>query len=177
MMRMIVVLVVILNLVRVDSTSAQNTYTEVTNLLNGLLKPHIHMNRVDYRSLTGSDTIALLRQILHGVDINDMDRDEVISLYINAYNFFVIASVLDHYPVSSVKEMPKFFTEKNHYIGKEAFSLDEIEAMALKMSSNDPRLHFVLVCGSMGCPRKLNRAMDAGTLNDQLEDLTKKTLM
>ncbi|MCH7989802.1 MAG: DUF547 domain-containing protein, partial [Planctomycetes bacterium] len=35
--------------------------------------------------------------------------------------------------------------------------------------TGDPRIHFAIVCASIGCPRLLNRAYTAGQVQEQLE--------
>ena len=101
------------------------------------------------------------------------------AFWINAYNAYTIRLVLDHYPVSSIKDIgskikipfvttpwaAKFFS-----IGGEKMSLDNIEHGTLRKNYNDPRIHFALVCASISCPRLRNEAYTAAALEKQLDD-------
>ena len=106
-------------------------------------------------------------------------KAEQMAFWINAYNAYTIRLVLDHYPVSSIKDIGskikipfvttpwaiKFFS-----IGGEKMSLDNIEHGILRKKYNDPRIHFALVCASMSCPSLRPEAYTAAKLASQLDD-------
>jgi hypothetical protein len=106
-------------------------------------------------------------------------KADQMAFWINAYNAYTIRLVLDHYPVSSIKDIGskikipfvttpwaiKFFS-----IGGEKMSLDNIEHGILRKKYNDPRIHFALVCASMSCPSLRPEAYTAAKLESQLDD-------
>ena len=48
-----------------------------------------------------------------------------------------------------------------------AYSLEQIEFEVLR-EMEEPRIHFAIVCASVGCPRLLNEAYAADKLDEQL---------
>ena len=103
-------------------------------------------------------------------------RNETLAFWINAYNAFTIKLILDNYPVKSIKDLnpsvsvifvntvwdKKFFS-----IGGDKMSLNNIEHGILR-KMNEPRMHFTIVCASVSCPKLLNTAYEAATLDNQL---------
>ncbi|MCP4040903.1 MAG: DUF547 domain-containing protein, partial [Gammaproteobacteria bacterium] len=50
-----------------------------------------------------------------------------------------------------------------------AYSLDHMEHVIMRQEIVEPRIHFVLVCASLGCPLLESRAFDAENLEQRLE--------
>ena len=75
---------------------------------------------------------------------------EKVAILINAYNAFIVADVLDRYPVDGVRSIPGVFTAESHAIGGGRYSLDEIEHTAVRLGGY--RVHAALVCASRSCP-------------------------
>lgn len=90
------------------------------------------------------------------------DDREKTALLINAYNAFAITTILDHYPVDSIRSIPGAFTGETHRIGGAAYSLDEIEHAAVRLGG--PAVHATLVCASRSCPPLDQRAFRAADL-------------
>jgi len=76
--------------------------------------------------------------------------DEKVAMLTNAYNAFIIAAVLERYPVDGIRSIPGAFTEKTHGIAGALHSLDEIEHTAVRLGGY--RVHATLVCASRSCP-------------------------
>lgn len=96
-------------------------------------------------------------------------KDDQLAFWINAYNAFVIADVLDDVrgKSKSVHEMEaQFFRTKKHRIGGGDLTLDEIEKNARDLK--DARVHFALVCASMSCPKLQQTAYSSEKLDYQL---------
>ena len=147
-----------------------------------LLKKYVTASgRVNYKGLKAdqqplNDYLALLSKTPPAAS---WSRPEQMAYWINAYNAYTIRLVLDHYPVTSIKDIGskikipfvttpwaiKFFS-----IGKEKMSLDNIEHGILRKKYNDPRIHFALVCASVSCPSLRNEAYMPAQLDRQLED-------
>lgn len=100
--------------------------------------------------------------------------------WINAYNAFTIALILEHYPIHSVMDVKTanpatwvngagFFEYPTKIFGGETLSLNKIEKTKLKGQFNDPRYHFGINCASIGCPPLLNRVYKAETLDADLD--------
>jgi hypothetical protein len=111
------------------------------------------------------------------------NKNTQLAFLINAYNAYTIELILTKYPdLKSIKDLGstfsspwkrKFFT----LLGEEK-SLDDIEHGMIRADGvfNEPRIHFVVNCASIGCPALRNEAITADKLEAQLEDSTKKFL-
>jgi hypothetical protein len=116
-------------------------------------------------------------------DYKGWPKNEQLAFLINAYNAYTIELILTKYPdLKSIKELgstlsspwkKKFFT----LLGEEKH-LDDIEHGMIRAEGvfNEPRIHFVVNCASIGCPALRNEAITADKLEAQLEDSTKKFL-
>ena len=153
-----------------------------------LLKKHVNAKGfVDYLGFKGDE--KEFNQYLELLSKNppaaNWSKAEQMAYWINAYNAYTIRLILDHYPVSSIKDIgskikiplvttpwaAKFFS-----IGGEKMSLDNIEHGILRKKYDDPRIHFALVCASISCPSLRNEAYTAEKLDRQLEDQGKDFL-
>jgi hypothetical protein len=99
------------------------------------------------------------------VDYNSIAKDSgfseyVQSFWINAYNAVTIDKVIKKKPKKSVRETfvpgvwtgTKFFTSREHIVAGKRLSQDDIEHEILRKQFKDPRIHFAIICASMGCP-------------------------
>lgn len=100
-----------------------------------------------------------------------------LAFWINAYNALTIKGVLDHYPTTSVRKIKLFggfFSRIKFQVGGRSYTLDNIEHDIIRYEFGDPRIHFALVCASIGCPILENRAFVSETLEKQLDNATAK---
>ncbi|MBI2923882.1 MAG: DUF547 domain-containing protein [Planctomycetes bacterium] len=104
------------------------------------------------------------------------EREDRLAWGINSYNAFVMKGVLDHYPISSVKDVGSvpegFFIQFAYPAGKDTWTLAHAESWV--RGFGDPRVHFALNCASIGCPRLPEEAFVPARLEEQLEQETKK---
>ena len=61
-------------------------------------------------------------------------------------------------------------------MGGVSITLNDIENKLLRAQFSDPRFHFVLVCGAMGCPPLISKAYRPSSLDSQLQQQTTKAL-
>lgn len=110
------------------------------------------------------------------------NKNEKLSFLINAYNALTVKLVIDHYPVESIKDIGSFF--RNSWkipfftlLGEEMF-LDHIEHKLIRGADDfsEPRIHFALVCASVGCPKLQAQAFTANRLDEMLEQGAKAFL-
>ncbi|MGB1206852.1 MAG: DUF547 domain-containing protein, partial [Chitinophagales bacterium] len=131
---------------------------------------------VDYQSLNENPQELLdLLIIVDNVNISEADKETKKAFYINAYNLCVIKSVVLEYPISSPKEVPFFFDAPQHKIAGKYMSLNEIEKFLLG-EYQDARLHFMLVCAALGCPKLANFAFFPEKIEEQITQQTHKVL-
>ncbi|MEG5042121.1 MULTISPECIES: DUF547 domain-containing protein [unclassified Microcoleus] len=138
--------------------------------------------RVNYRrwKAEGADVLRAWLESLADVDLADgTDADARLALWLNAYNAIAISQVLEVYPIASIR--PKvlgipnwlsfldFFTRSNTIIGGKKYSLNQIEHAILRPEFAEPRIHFALVCASVGCPLLRRGAYFPESVRTQLE--------
>ncbi len=111
---------------------------------------------------------------------SDISVPEQLATWINLYNALTISKVLNKYPIRSIQ--PKilgipnwiaflvFFLRPAYRLNGTAISLNHIEHQILRQRFQDPRIHFALVCASLGCPLLRQEAYNPQRIYDQLED-------
>lgn len=142
---------------------------------------------VDYKGLAAAR--ADLQKVLDafsGLGRTQFDgfrRDEKLAFLINAYNAFTLELILSKYPdLKSIRDLGsliqspwkrKFF----RLLGEER-SLDNVEHDVIRAPGafDEPRIHFAVVCASIGCPALRPEAVVAARLEAQLEDSTRRFL-
>lgn len=104
---------------------------------------------------------------------------EKLAFWINSYNAFTVKLIVDHYPISSIKDIKKgipfinsIWEMKFIQIGGQQMSLGEIEHDILRKEFNEPRIHFAIVCASKSCPQLLYEAFEPEKLEQQLTERT-----
>jgi hypothetical protein len=108
-------------------------------------------------------------------DFNSWSKDRRLAFLINAYNAFTIDLILQNYPVESIKKIGSFFKSpwKIKFIKffDTKVSLDDIEHGMIREKDiyKEPRIHFAVVCASIGCPAIQNRAFIGKRLETMLE--------
>lgn len=109
-------------------------------------------------------------------------RDQQLAFLINAYNAYTVQLILEHYPIASIKDVGGLFSSpwKRRFIPLlgEILSLDDVEHKLIRQPGvyDEPRIHFVVNCASLGCPALRPQAMTAAQLDVQLEDSLKRFL-
>ncbi|MBW3661007.1 MAG: DUF547 domain-containing protein [Gemmatimonadetes bacterium] len=144
-----------------------------------VLDGYLVEDAVDYERLKGEDP-AEFRRFLEWLSAAHPERWTVAeqrAFWINAYNARVIAGVLAHWPIDSVKDVGLiggrihgFFGRREHPVAGRARTLDEIEKeILLQPPLLDARIHFALNCASLGCPRLRPEPYRAEKLDMQLD--------
>lgn len=127
-----------------------------------------HANTADRQTLT--NYLAHLSQASLS---KAASREAKLAYWINAYNAVTLEGILRVYPTSSIRnhtaKVIGYNIWKNLLLhaGDQKFSLEDIEHKVLR-KMNEPRIHFAIVCASIGCPRLLNRAYFPQHLAEQL---------
>lgn len=155
---------------------------------DALLKQYVdEQGRVNYRAWQQDlqqEQPNQLNQWLSTFQSPDLDlnltREQQLALWINLYNAFTIARILERYPIASIQ--PKilgvpnwlaflwFFSRPAHVVAGKRYSLADIEHKILRSQLQEPRIHFALVCASVGCPLLRNEAYWPDRVQQQLEE-------
>lgn len=104
-------------------------------------------------------------------------RAEQLAFLINAYNAFTVELVLTRYPdLKSIKDLGSLLRNPwkrvfFQLLGRQQ-SLDDVEHGLIRAPGvfDDPRIHFAVVCASIGCPMLRDEAYVAERLDAQLDD-------
>lgn len=148
-----------------------------------LLRQYVDdQGRVDYRAWQQEQPHQLNQWLstFQSSNLNlNLTREEQLALWINLYNAFTIARILERYPIASIQ--PKilgvpnwlaflwFFSRPAHVVAGKRYSLADIEHKILRSQLQEPRIHFALVCASIGCPLLRNEAYWPDRVQQQLE--------
>ena len=88
-------------------------------------------------------------------------RSDQLAYWLNAYNAYVVYSVLQHWPLDSVTDVKApfevvtglgFFWRQRFLFGSRPMSLYAVENDVIRETFRDPRIHFYLNCASESCP-------------------------
>jgi hypothetical protein len=142
------------------------------------------INRVRYAAVSGSDRQALAAYLdaLQSVRVAPLNRAEQKAYWINLYNALTVKVILDHYPVSSIRDIdisPGLFSSgpwdaKLLVIEGEKLSLNDIEHRILRPIWRDQRVHFAVNCASLGCPNLQPQPFTAGNAEALLEQAARQ---
>ena len=145
---------------------------------DALLKTYVDdRGRVDYAAWKADGTATLdayLGQLSRGDRDADAPPAARLAFWINAYNAVTVRGVLREYPTTSIRNHTAKLWGYNIWedlylpVDGRRYSLDAIEHEVLR-KMGEPRIHFAIVCASVGCPRLLNRAYTGGSLDEQLD--------
>ncbi|MDA1229329.1 MAG: DUF547 domain-containing protein [Planctomycetota bacterium] len=100
-------------------------------------------------------------------------REGQLAFWINSYNATTLEGILQVYPTSSIRNHTAKVAGYNIWkdlpllVGGKPHALETIEHRILR-KINEPRIHFAIVCASIGCPRLLNEAYVEDRLEEQL---------
>ena len=158
-----------------------------------LLKKHVAWNALGTASSVNYKGFAADRPALKTVldqyatvtkaEFDAMKRDEKLAYLINVYNANTIELILTKYPdLKSIKDIGGVFgkpwTVKFVQLFGQSQHLDHVEHELIRApgSFDEPRVHFVVNCASIGCPALRPEAITAQKLEMQLEDGTKRFL-
>jgi hypothetical protein len=112
--------------------------------------------------------------------LKSWSRERQLAYWINAYNAFVLRTVIDHYPIrgrssdyppNSVRQIPGAFEKRQFRAGGRLLTLDAIEKDVIG-EFGEPRALLALGRGALGSPRLKSEAFTAERLDSQLETMT-----
>jgi hypothetical protein len=136
------------------------------------------VHRVAYGEVTPADRALLERYIaqLAGTPISQYNRAEQMAYWINLYNALVVRLVVEHYPIASIRDVgggpgaPGPWRQELVRIEGIPVSLHDIADRILRPIWRDPRVHYALSCGAVGCPNLQPEPFEADRLEQQLSE-------
>lgn len=171
-------LLIVLTLLLSANTNAigQDTETFFARA-NSFFRTFSANGRVDYAALKRDPT--QLNDLMHmasEIRVSETNANMYKAFWINAYNLTVIKGIVNNYPVKSPLDVKGFFDTITYVVGGKSVTLNDIENSQLRAKFDEPRFHFVLVCGAKGCPPIISEAYLPDSLELQLENQTVKAL-
>jgi len=139
---------------------------------DSFLKKYVSNNKVNYVAIKKNpNELDELLKIVANYDLAK-EEDSNKAFLINAYNLLVIKGITVKFPVKSPLDIAGFFDKTLYTVSSKKVTLNEIENKMLRAKYNDARLHFVLVCGAIGCPPIIPEAYLPETLDAKLDQQT-----
>ena len=141
--------------------------------LDQILDVNVRDGLVYYRALK-SDRGRLDRYIaslnVPAATYQGWSKGQQMAFWVNAYNAFVLQTVINHYPMQgTIKQVPGAYDKAFRAAGR-SVTLDSIEKTILP-EFKDPRLFLALGRGAVGSGRLRSEAYTAERLERQLKDI------
>ena len=143
-------------------------------------KNNVKLALVDYQTLKENGKLEAAYQQLSSFPVKNLNsKKEKLAFYINAYNILALKTVIDHWPLDSIKDVGSLLSpvwgKPAGSIDGKTVSLDDIENKILR-PMGEPRIHFAIVCASVSCPDLRDTPYTASKLNAQLDEQVQKFL-
>jgi Protein of unknown function, DUF547 len=109
-------------------------------------------------------------------------REAKMAFWLNAYNAFVLQTVVNHYPIrghsatypaNSIRQVAGAFDQVRHRAAGRTITLDDIEKTILP-EFKEPRLYLALGRGAVGSGRLRSEAYDGARLGEQLDTIQRE---
>jgi hypothetical protein len=139
----------------------------------------------DYKSLKARDAAALqnVRQQLGRVNVARLNRKQQLAHWINVYNVNTVATIVENYPVESIRDIStdpiirlNVFKKERVPVGSAKLSLNDVENEKIREGFKDPRIHFAINCAAKSCPPIRTSAFTGENLDAQLDEMSRSFL-
>jgi len=162
--------------------------------LTKVLSEHVRGDRVDYLELqkqrTGLDAYLASLEAVGRAEFEDWSREQRFAFWIDTYNAYTLALVIDHYPLTSIRKIgkPKQSVWDLPFVPLHALhpdlqrvehgplSLNQIEHEILRTGFQDARVHAAINSASRGCPSMRAEAFVPEHLDEQLDAVVRTWL-
>lgn len=133
----------------------------------------------DYQALKARDakTLQAIRQQLARVNVNALNTKQQLAHWINVYNVNTVATIVENYPVDSIRDIStdpiirlNVFKKERVPVGNAKISLDAVENEKIRERFHDPRIHFAINCAAKSCPPIRTEAFTGERLDAQLDE-------
>jgi hypothetical protein len=182
-----IILSIIILFSMVMMREAQASYDHQYTNWQEVLRLYTHEGRVNYKALKENDhELKASIQAIEAVskaDFESFNIKQKMAFWINAYNMGVVKTIIDNYPIkrgfsfkaiaypsNSIQQIDNVWDRVVLHVLEQDLSLNEIENKILRPEFKDPRIHFAIVCASIGCPVMRSEAYTAEKLDQQLSD-------
>lgn len=135
------------------------------------------VNLVRYDQVSAVDKAKLQDYLtqLSNIPIANYNRNEQLAYWINLYNALTVMTILNHYPIKSIRSIKLSgawhdgpWDAKLMSVNHTELSLNDIEHRIIRPIWNDPRTHYALNCASLGCPNLQMKVYTGATVDPML---------
>ncbi len=181
-MKFLVLILVLIMSHSIVATISASQKDDPDSIFDGILSRHVSKDGlVNYKGLKEDDELIRYIEYLSNTDPHKLPSDKHrLAFWINSYNAFVLNGVLEEYPIKSVLDVGwiphSFFKRKKFDTRQGKITLQVLENEKLREAFREPRIHFVINCASMSCPKLLIESYRAEKLEKQLESQAKSFL-
>jgi hypothetical protein len=135
------------------------------------------VNLVRYGDVSATDRRSLQRYIdrLEALQVSSLNRNEQLAYWINLYNAATVELILDNYPLKSIRDIGGGLFSNGPWddalltVEGESLTLNDVEHRIIRPIWQDPRIHYVVNCASIGCPNLYPRPLTADTIEEVFE--------
>ncbi len=119
---------------------------------------------------------------LEAIDPRTLSRAEQFAYWVNLYNALTVKVIVQEYPVTTIRKTGGGFFSRGPWddelllIADQEVTLNDIEHRILRPIWNDPRIHFIVNCASIGCPNLHPTALTADNY-DRIAEEAKDTFL
>ncbi|MFD1551214.1 hypothetical protein DNU06_13160 [Putridiphycobacter roseus] len=144
---------------------------------NALLQQHVSAaGKVNYTGMKSDFEVltAYVKYLESFASQNGWTKNERLAYWINLYNAATVRLICENYPLSSITDLSggKPWDQKVVQVGLKSYTLNDIENKVIRPVFKDARIHFAVNCAAISCPKLMNSAFTAVSLNRQLEKQT-----
>jgi hypothetical protein len=145
---------------------------------------------VDYKALAEDEKFEKYCASLAEANLLSLRSNELLALYINAYNALCIGHVVrfmtenqGELPSSVTRAVPEESSNLEIWdlpagvVGGTTVTLNDIEHKILRCRWAEPRVHASIVCASASCPNLRCEAFTPSKLNAQMDDQAREWVM
>lgn len=145
---------------------------------DGLTQKYVDATgKVNYKGMKAelSKIKIYLEHLKNNSPKKEWSKNEKLAYWINLYNASTVYLIASNYPVASITKINggKPWDKKFVKSGTKVYTLNEVENTIVRPQFKDPRIHAVLNCAAVSCPKLLNRAYFPEKLNSQLDKQTR----
>lgn len=149
----------------------QTYYDPAHGMAYGQLKAH------------DAKTLESVKQALGRVNVAALSHKQQFAYWINVYNVNSVATIVESYPVDSIRDISSdpirrlnVFSKERIPFGGALLSLDNVENDKIRSVFHDPRIHFAINCAAKSCPPIRTEAYVGERVDAQLDDQVRKFL-